>query len=106
MNREQFKKKYLTDAFFFVENEEQFNKLQDVAVEFGLVNPIGGKSFIKYDMHDVSTSIAPEPGIKVAKNLTIFPDNKFQQSEFWVRDASYGQPKCYEQFLNDYCHLS
>lgn len=105
MNRQEFKEKYLTDAFFFVNNESEFTRLQEIGLEFGLTNPIGGKSLIKYDLHDVSKKIAPRPGIKVAKNLTFFPNGKFQQSGFWVRGASYGDPKNFDQFIRDYDSL-
>lgn len=102
MNRQEFKEEYLTDAFFFVENKEQFERLQHIALEFGLKNPIGEADLIHYDWHDFSKRLAPEPGIKVAKNLTFFPDNRFQQSGFWVKGASYGDPKDYDMFINDY----
>lgn len=104
--RKAFKDKYLTDAFFFVENEDQFYTLQDIAVEFGLKNPVGDTSRIKYDMHDVSTAIAPTRGVKVVKNLTFFPNNRFQESSFWVRGASYGEPKDYDKFMADYAELT
>ena len=104
--RENFKKEYLTDAFFFVDSAEQFYALQDIAIEFGLKNPVGDTSYIAYDMHDVSKDIAPKPGIKVAKNLTFFPDNRFQKSGFWVKGASYGQPKDYNKFMADYKKIS
>ena len=102
MTRDEFKKEYLTYAFFFVDNREQFETLQKIGIEFGLKNPTGDTSLIKYDMHDVSKDIAPIPNVKVAKNLTFFPDNRFQKSGFWVRDCEYGEPKNYEQFIKDY----
>lgn len=104
--RENFKKEYLTNAFFFVDSAEQFYTLQDIAIEFGLKNPLGGTSHIAYDMHDVSKDIAPKPGVNVAKNLTFFPDNRFQKSGFWVKGASYGQPKDYNKFIADYKKIS
>ncbi len=102
MNKEQFKSEYLTNAFFFVKNRYQFEKLQEVGIEFGLVSPTGCSKLIEYDMYNVSTSIAPRPNIKVAKNLTFFPDGRFQKSSFWVRGASYGEPKDFDKFIEDY----
>lgn len=105
MDREQFKKEFLTDAFFFVKSREEFETLQKVGLEFGLKNPNGDESIIHYDLHDISTTLAPEPGVKVAKNLTFFPCGKFQKSGFWVSGASYGDPKFFDDFINAYNSL-
>ena len=105
MNRDEFKNKYLTNAFFFVDSRYQFEKLQEIGIEFGLVSPTGDKSLIEYDMYNVSTSIAPKPNVNVAKNLTFFPDGRFQKSSFWVKGARYGEPKSFDKFIKDYNSL-
>ena len=104
--REKFKQDYLTDAFYFVETEEEFISLQKIGLEFGFTNPIGETSLIAYDMHDVCKKIAPEPGVKVAKNLTFFPEGRFQESGFWVCNASYGEPKKSKQCIDAYNKLN
>jgi len=104
--RKNFKDEYLTNAFFFVDSEEQFNTLQDIAVEFGLKNPAGNTERIAYDMHDVSINIAPVRGVNVAKNLAFFPNNRFQKCDFWVRNASYGSPKDFHKFMTHYKMLT
>jgi len=93
MTREEFKQQFLTDSFYFVDSREEFETLQKIGLEFGVKNPVGDETLIEYDLHDVSPKIAPNPGVKVAKNLTFFPDNRFQKSGFWVSGASYGEPK-------------
>lgn len=106
MDRKDFQDKYLTDAFFFVENRKQFETLQKIGIEFGLTNHTGNAELIEYDMHNVSIDLAPMPNVKVAKNLTFFPQGYFQQSCFWVRGARYGEPKDFKEFITDYNKLS
>jgi hypothetical protein len=91
MTREEFKKEYLTHAFFFVTSEEQFTTLQKVGIEFGLKDPIGEQGIIEYDGH-----CGP------AENLTFLPEGRYMKSAFWVRGANYGDPKEYDQFVADY----
>jgi len=101
-----FIKKWLTNSFFFVENREQFETLQKIGIEFGLTNHIKTTELIEYDMHNVSKEIAPLPNRKVSKNLTFFPEGYFQESGFWVQDASYGEPKNYDKFIKEYNELN
>ena len=105
MTREEFKKEFLTDAFFFVNNRRQFETLQEVGLEFGLVNPIGDHDLIAYDRFDIPGNYVSKPGVDVAKNLTFFPDGKFQKSECWFSGASYGKPKNYVLFMQEYACL-
>lgn len=88
MTREEFKQKFLTDAFYFVDSREEFETLQKIGLEFGIKNPSGAENLIEYDLYNISPKIAPKPGVKIAKNLTFFPDNRFQKSGSW-----YGEPK-------------
>ena len=67
MNRQEFKDEYLTDAFFFVKNEDEFVMLQMIGIWFGLKNHIGGTDLIDY---------RPDRGI--AKNLTFFQKGNFK----------------------------
>jgi hypothetical protein len=75
--------------------------LQMIGVSFGLKNPFGGTELLAYDMHNVSPKNYKK-GERVAKNLTFFPEGKFQKSAFWISGASYGEPKCLKACINDY----
>ena len=106
MDREEFKKKYLTDAFYFVENKDDFVMLQTIGIWFGFKNPIGDTSLIAYDLYDVSKAIAPKPGTRVAENLVFFPNGIFQITDFWVDGASYGEPKSVKECVEAYDALT
>lgn len=47
--KSEFKNKYFTDNFYWV-NENNYQKLQEIGIEVGCLNPIGETSIIKW--HD------------------------------------------------------
>jgi len=49
MTEQEFKEKYFTDNFYWV-NEHNYERLQNIGVELGCVNPSGVKSIIQW--HD------------------------------------------------------
>jgi len=92
--RENFIDKYIKDAFFWIRNEEESEFIQGVLIEFGLCNPIGEKSPIKYS--DKLTNICTfNPDIH---HKTIY----FQRADVWLPNARYREPVDYEQFYYDY----
>lgn len=98
MKQEQFIEKYINDAFYWINNIEQCNRVQEILLEFGLTNPI--EKFDPIDYHKGFT------------NLCTFPADKrhrcsyFQKADMWHPNARYGQPVNYEEFLNDYSNLT
>ena len=49
MNKKEFKQKYFTNNFYWI-NETNYENLQNIGVEFDCINPSGNKSIIEW--HD------------------------------------------------------
>lgn len=89
MTRQQFKDKYLTNAFFWI-NKENHLKIQEILQEFG-IKCHAGKGFINW--HDNF------------KNLVTFEPDKwhdfeyYQKADMWIPNARYGEPKNIEYII-------
>ena len=94
MNIDEFKEKYTKDSFFWINSEEQSNKIQSILLQFGLKNPIGG-----------SEKIIWHEGFK---NLCTFGKDKFrnfdyfQKTNMWLPNARYGNPVNYDVFIKEF----
>ena len=95
MTRKQFKKEYLTNAFFWI-NEDNYFKIQEILNEFE-IKCHTGNGIIKW--HDEFT------------NLCTFEKDKFHNFEYyqkidvWLPNSRYGEPKNIERLLNYYKEL-
>ena len=47
MTKEEFKRKYFTNNFYWV-NKENYKQLQEIGIEVGCMNPIGDSSIIEW----------------------------------------------------------
>ena len=96
MSRDDFYKAYLKDAFYWV-NKDNYITIQKVMQEFS-INCHTGDGIIEW--HD---------GFK---NLLTFPPDKshnfeyYQKTDCWHPNSRYGEPKNYQQMINDYNKLT
>lgn len=96
MTKQEFKEKYLTNAFYWV-NEDNYLKLQDIFQEFGIKCHTGNHNLIGWH--------------EGFKNLVTFPPDKWHDFEYyqkvdcWFPNARYGEPKDYELMLSEYDKL-
>jgi hypothetical protein len=95
MIRSEFKAKYLTNAFYWV-NKSNYLILQQIFQEFGILCHTG-EGIINW--HDKF------------HNLCTFPPDKWNDFEYyqkvdcWFPNCSYGEPKNYTDMLIDYIGL-
>jgi len=91
MIRQEFKEKWLDDSFHWVD-EFNFEKLQEILQSFG------------FKCHTGNGTIGWHDGFK---NIQTFKPDEwhnfeyYQKSDFWHRDASYGEAKDYEKMIED-----
>jgi len=95
MTRDEFKEKYLDNAFYWI-TKDNYIKLQTIMQEFGI------------KCHTGEGVIGWHDGFK---NLATFKPDRFhdleyyQKTDCWFPNASYGEPKDYDLMLNDYATI-
>lgn len=90
MNKEEFKKKYFTDSFYWI-NENNYKKIQEIGIEFGCLNSIGTTSIIEF--HKGFTNL----GFRTYErnnNITVF-----QKEPFLLHNQ---EPTNYDKMIEDY----
>ncbi|MCK9417296.1 hypothetical protein M0Q97_11670 [Candidatus Dojkabacteria bacterium] len=96
MTRQEFKEQFLTNAFYWI-TEDNYLRLQNIFQEFGI------------KCHTGEGSISWHTGFK---NLLTFPPDLmhefeyYQKTDFWHSNSRYGEPKDYELMLKAYSELS
>ena len=95
MTRNEFKQKYLIDAFFWV-NEFNHKIVQNILQEFGIICHTG-TGFIKWHEGFVNICTFHADG---------FHDfDYYQKVDAWFPDSSYGDPKNIELMRLDYLEI-
>lgn len=98
MDREQFKEKYLSNKFFWINNQEECETIQNIALEFGLLCHTGDKKIIEYKLDNY-------PQIKPMSKIKMFKDDGrgfdyFQKVDMYYE--SMGKPVDFKEFISDY----
>ena len=91
MTRQEFKKKYFTNNFYWV-NEKNHKQLQDIGIEFGCLNPLGYPGKIQW--HEGFNNLGFRPN---GDHPT-----KFQKEGFLSDKES---ATSFEEMLDDYKDL-
>jgi len=95
MNREEFKEKYLTNSFYWV-NQHNHQTLQLIFKEFDIHCHMGVDKEMLITWHDTF------------KNLVTFPKDQwhnfeyYQKSDMWIPNIRYGEPKNYSEMIYEY----
>ena len=95
MSRDEFKKKYLIDAFFWIDKANHI-KIQEILYDFGFVCHVR-TGFIRWH--------------ESFNNLVTFGPDKFHDFEYyqkvdvWIPGARYGEPKDLKQLFSHYKEL-
>ena len=93
MERQEFKQKYFTNSFYWVD-KDNYEKLQNIGLEFGCLNPSGETSIIEW--HEGFNNL----GFRTyAKNGNI---TRFQKEPFLLHNQT---ATSFEEMINDYEHL-
>ena len=92
MKRDEFKNKYFNKNFYWI-NDDNFVKIQEIAIEMGLT------------WHTGDTNIQ-EKTMGAIENLVMFEGGYFQQTAFYSPDYGWGEPVNYDEMINDYNHLT
>jgi hypothetical protein len=86
MEREEFKKKYFTDNFYWLQLCD-FQELQRIAIEMGLTWHTGDIDIMQESPHN---------------NLVMFKGEYFQSAGFFITDAKYGEAVVWKDMIADY----
>ena len=93
MTIDEFKNKYLKNAFFWV-NEDNYMKIQEIMMACEIYNHTDNPEPIEWH--------------EGFKNLVVFEPDKFnnrryyQKVDLWLPNAMYGEPKNVKEFLDDW----
>jgi hypothetical protein len=91
MTKLEFKQKYFTNNFYWVD-VSNYKELQNIGIEFGCLNPSGKKSLINW--HDGFQNL----GFRTCDNRP----TKFQKECFLLHNE---KATSYEEMINDYKKL-
>ena len=87
MTKEEFKNKHFRDSFYWI-TDDNFEPLQEIAVEMGLTWHTGDREILPFAEYS-------------RKNLWMSPDGVFQALNWWTRGASYGEPVDFKKMVAD-----